>query len=333
MSDTAPFPQPLATDLEDVAWALSTAQAMWARGERADALKWVKRASEAAEEAGDDDRAFALARQVAELKDAAGSMAPPPPPPPPPEPPYQEAPARPATGARGTAVMQAVSATPAPRPPSPRPTAGTPATPVPPAATQGPMPTAGTGFRPRPPGAPAPTAGAPTAGARPGTSPARPTPGTVRPPSPSLSERPPAPTRTVTSRPETSSTEVMPFPAPATNDPDDWPTHALSGEDEIPSPPQLINEGQHTIASCPSTPAQLYTPAPAPPAPPTPASPAAPLAPPVPSAPTPGTLSSHNVWIFSTPQGLQVRPATAPRPEGATEAVLVGNAELQRLLG
>src|SRR5580704_11851304 len=55
------------TDSEDVAWALQTAEALWKRNERADAIVWLRRAAQAAAEIGDDDRAIALARDAAEL--------------------------------------------------------------------------------------------------------------------------------------------------------------------------------------------------------------------------------------------------------------------------
>ena len=36
------------TDVEDVIWALETAEALWRRGERVDAIVWVRRAAQAA---------------------------------------------------------------------------------------------------------------------------------------------------------------------------------------------------------------------------------------------------------------------------------------------
>ena len=62
-----PIPQPKADDHEDVSWALSTAEATWSRGDRADALKWLRRAAEAASEAEADDRALELAKAAAEI--------------------------------------------------------------------------------------------------------------------------------------------------------------------------------------------------------------------------------------------------------------------------
>src|SRR5215472_954773 len=80
------IPQVLDTDGEDVAWALQTAEALWKRHERADAIVWLRRAAQAAGDAQDDDRALALARGAAELTErvartpvpAAHSVAPPP---------------------------------------------------------------------------------------------------------------------------------------------------------------------------------------------------------------------------------------------------------------
>jgi hypothetical protein len=54
-------------DIEDVAWALQTAEATWSRGDRADALKWIRRAAEAASEAELDDRALELAKAAADV--------------------------------------------------------------------------------------------------------------------------------------------------------------------------------------------------------------------------------------------------------------------------
>jgi hypothetical protein len=69
-----PIPPAIHEDPEDVAWALSTAEAMYARGERSDALKWLRRAAEAAAENNTDGRAVQLAKAAADL---AGLLAPP----------------------------------------------------------------------------------------------------------------------------------------------------------------------------------------------------------------------------------------------------------------
>jgi hypothetical protein len=61
------IPNAIATDAEDVIWALQTADALWKREERVDAIVWLRRAAQAAGEAEDDDRALELARDAAEL--------------------------------------------------------------------------------------------------------------------------------------------------------------------------------------------------------------------------------------------------------------------------
>ena len=52
-----------------MAWALQTADALWKRGERVDAVVWVRRAAQAAGEGEDAKRAATLARHAAELGD------------------------------------------------------------------------------------------------------------------------------------------------------------------------------------------------------------------------------------------------------------------------
>ncbi|HEX7665788.1 MAG TPA: hypothetical protein VF407_14780, partial [Polyangiaceae bacterium] len=63
------IPAALDTDVEDVSWALQTAEALWRRDERVDAIVWLRRAAQAAGEEGDDDRALFLARHAAELSE------------------------------------------------------------------------------------------------------------------------------------------------------------------------------------------------------------------------------------------------------------------------
>lgn len=63
------IPPVLPADAEDVAWALQTAEALWKRSERVDAIVWLRRAAQAAGETEDDDRALDLARSAAELTD------------------------------------------------------------------------------------------------------------------------------------------------------------------------------------------------------------------------------------------------------------------------
>jgi hypothetical protein len=61
------LPEALPDDVEDVTWALSTAAALWGRGELKEALVWVRRAAEAAGAAGQDGRAVSLAKNAAAL--------------------------------------------------------------------------------------------------------------------------------------------------------------------------------------------------------------------------------------------------------------------------
>lgn len=60
-------PEAKPEDPEDVSWALSTAEAMWARGDHSEGIKWVRRAAEAASEAENDERALELAKAAADL--------------------------------------------------------------------------------------------------------------------------------------------------------------------------------------------------------------------------------------------------------------------------
>lgn len=67
-------------DPESVAVAIETARALFRTGERMDALRWLRRAAERAEEAGDDLRALNLARCAADLSTELQSSVPPAPP-------------------------------------------------------------------------------------------------------------------------------------------------------------------------------------------------------------------------------------------------------------
>jgi hypothetical protein len=68
-------PPTLPTDPEDVSWALQTATTLWARGDLADALLWLRRAAQAAGDADNDARALQLSKCAAELKDFIDSGA------------------------------------------------------------------------------------------------------------------------------------------------------------------------------------------------------------------------------------------------------------------
>jgi len=83
MSEPCPdLPEVEPLDPEPVAVAIETARALYRTGEQLDALRWLRRAAERAEESGDDVRALNLARSAADLSTALQSVPPPPPPPP-----------------------------------------------------------------------------------------------------------------------------------------------------------------------------------------------------------------------------------------------------------
>lgn len=63
-------------DNDDVALALQTAEALWNKGDPDEALRWLRRAAEAAGDSGDDMRAVALAKAVAELNQAGPESSP-----------------------------------------------------------------------------------------------------------------------------------------------------------------------------------------------------------------------------------------------------------------
>ena len=68
MAESKPkFPAPEDGDAEDVVLALETANALWGREDSREAIRWLRRAAEAAEEAGNDMRAVGLARTAADL--------------------------------------------------------------------------------------------------------------------------------------------------------------------------------------------------------------------------------------------------------------------------
>lgn len=63
-----------AGDAAEVAMALETARALWSKGQGLESVRWIQRAAENAESAGNDLRAVALARAAADLR-AEVSMA------------------------------------------------------------------------------------------------------------------------------------------------------------------------------------------------------------------------------------------------------------------
>ncbi|HSC89628.1 MAG TPA: hypothetical protein VLC09_20235, partial [Polyangiaceae bacterium] len=70
-------PPPSDDDHEDVAWALRAASAQWRRDAHTDAVAWVERAAETAEEVGHIQRSIELLQLAAALKRGAQSLAPP----------------------------------------------------------------------------------------------------------------------------------------------------------------------------------------------------------------------------------------------------------------
>ena len=67
------FPAPVQSDPNEVAHALEVGSAEWGRGDRREAVRWVHRAADAAEAAGDDRRAVGLARAAADLMSSLGA--------------------------------------------------------------------------------------------------------------------------------------------------------------------------------------------------------------------------------------------------------------------
>ncbi len=70
MNEQLQFPAPEPGDPEDVAWTLQTAGTMWGRGDHHEAIRWLRRAAEAAGNSGADMRAVTLARAAADLTTA-----------------------------------------------------------------------------------------------------------------------------------------------------------------------------------------------------------------------------------------------------------------------
>src|SRR5690606_15359157 len=65
------IPPPSPEDPEDVVWALQAAKAQWSADSWRDAVKWVERAAEAAEELGKLHRSVELLQLVASMTRAA----------------------------------------------------------------------------------------------------------------------------------------------------------------------------------------------------------------------------------------------------------------------
>ena len=65
-----PFPEPLEDDDDDVAWALQTAKVQWTRGGHADAVVWLRRAVDSADQLGNVWRAADLRRMTDAIEKA-----------------------------------------------------------------------------------------------------------------------------------------------------------------------------------------------------------------------------------------------------------------------
>ena len=71
------LPEVEPSDPEPVAVAIETARALFRSGDRLEALRWLRRAAERAEESGDDLRAVHIARSAADLSTVLQSVQPP----------------------------------------------------------------------------------------------------------------------------------------------------------------------------------------------------------------------------------------------------------------
>src|SRR5271165_5757905 len=70
VGDSTPIPEKKKDDSADVARALAMAKAVYTHGDRASALKWLRRAAEAASEEQADTRALELAKAAADFASA-----------------------------------------------------------------------------------------------------------------------------------------------------------------------------------------------------------------------------------------------------------------------
>lgn len=147
------LPEPRPEDVEDVSWALSTAEAMWARGDHAEGVKWVRKAAEAAADAEDDARALELAKTASDLAAAIARRSMPSAGDPgqrvaePPPPPSQEATV---PGVDAATILESVTAPPAAGASSTPPPLPARASAKPPRSVSPPRPPASASIAPRP---------------------------------------------------------------------------------------------------------------------------------------------------------------------------------------
>jgi hypothetical protein len=228
------FPTPEDDDAEDVAWGLTTGAALWRQGERYDAIVWLKRAVEAATDAGASGRADQLNRAATDL---IASLAAPP-----------QAAAVPKPVSPRLATPQPQPAAPAAKPPKPPP----PRIPTPPATrAAAPSPAA-----PKPP--PPPKSRLPMPTPAPVDKTLEPTP--PRPPMPSVTTSAP-PLEALTGTPPAAAAEVdrRDAPPPPTILPDvppPMPTAEMPVSDldaalvsEAPPPPSTPAPESTEVAS------------------------------------------------------------------------------------
>jgi hypothetical protein len=76
MTPTGRIPPPHPSDSGDVTEALNVASTLWRTGNFEDAIRWVRRAAQAADDAGDSPRMNALARASAELEESLAAAPP-----------------------------------------------------------------------------------------------------------------------------------------------------------------------------------------------------------------------------------------------------------------
>jgi hypothetical protein len=133
MSDN--FPSPEAADPQDVTLALETGEALWSNDKHFEALRWLRRAADSSEQAGNDLRAVFLAKTAADLTTLAEQLAAA-------EPEAPPAPAEDAASPRSGPPPLPPSAMPPARPPEAELTAPDPFSeaPVPAAAAEAPKP-------------------------------------------------------------------------------------------------------------------------------------------------------------------------------------------------
>ncbi len=81
MQASVEFPSAAEGDSGRLILVLQTANALWRQGDHIEALRWLRRAAETADEEGNDARALALARTAAEIRDCTGIQSTPAPPP------------------------------------------------------------------------------------------------------------------------------------------------------------------------------------------------------------------------------------------------------------